>query len=78
MPHGVGGVGDDGGAPLLAVVTEGGEHTPLPRVDGHLQVGVRVEEHPLFQTRGPEIWHNKRQRLATCYPRGTGGRGGEL
>ena len=68
MPDRVGGVGDDGGAPLLAVVTECGEHASLPRVDGHLQVWVRVEEHPLLQTGGSEIWLNKGQRLALLPP----------
>lgn len=55
MPHRVGGVGDDGGAPLLAVVGELWKATSLPRLDGHLQVGVRVEEHALLQAHGPEV-----------------------
>lgn len=48
MPNGVGGVADDGGPPLLPVVGTGGEAALLPGLDGHLQVRVRVEEHPFL------------------------------
>lgn len=56
VPHWVGGVGYDGGASLLAVVGELGEAAPLPRLNGHLQVGVGVEEHALLQARRPDVW----------------------
>ena len=56
MPLRVGGVGDDGGASLLSMVAEGGEAAPLPRVDGHLQVGIRVEEHSLLQPHRTHIY----------------------
>ena len=56
VPLRVGGVGDDGGASLLAVVGELGEAAPLPRLDGHLQVGVGVEEHALLQTHRPDVY----------------------
>ena len=49
-PHRVGGVGLYGGASLLAVVREAGEAAPLARLDGYLQVRVRVKEHALLQT----------------------------
>lgn len=49
MPHRVGGVSDDGRAPLLAVVSELGQAAPFARLDGHLQVWVGVKEHALFQ-----------------------------
>lgn len=52
MPDGVGGVGDDGRPALLPVVAEDGEDAPLPGVDGHLQVRVRIEKHALLQARG--------------------------
>lgn len=55
MPHRVNGVGYDGGASLLAVVGEVGEAAPLPGVDGHLQIGVRVEEHALLQAHRPDV-----------------------
>jgi hypothetical protein len=55
-PLRVGGIGDDGGASLLSVVAEGGEATSLPRVDGHLQVGIRVEEHTLLQPHRVHIY----------------------
>lgn len=48
VPHRVNGVGYDGGAPLLAVMGELGEAAPLPGLDGHLQIGVWVEEHALL------------------------------
>lgn len=56
VPHRVGGVGYDGGASLLAVVGELGEAAPLPGLNGHLQVGVGVEEHALLQARRPDVW----------------------
>lgn len=56
VPHRVGGVGCDGGASLLAMMGELGEAAPLPGLDGHLQVGVGVEEHALLQARGPDVW----------------------
>lgn len=49
MPHGVGGVGYNGGSSLLAVVGELGEAAPLAGLDGHLQVRVWVKEHALLQ-----------------------------
>ena len=49
VPHRVGGVGDDGGSSFLAVVGEFGEAAPFSRLDGHLQVGVRVKEHARLQ-----------------------------
>lgn len=45
MPHRVGGVGDDGGSSLLAMVCEGREATAFSRLDAHLQIRVRIEEH---------------------------------
>lgn len=55
MPDGVNGVGDDGRSALLSVVAEDGEDAPLPRVDGHLQVRVWVEEHALLQADSAQI-----------------------
>ena len=55
MPEGVGGVGDDGRSPLLSVMAEDWEDAPLPRVNGHLQVRVRIEKHSLFQAGGTQI-----------------------
>lgn len=45
VPHRVGGVGDDGGSSLLAVVCEGREAAAFSRLDAHLQIRVRIEEH---------------------------------
>lgn len=59
MPHRVDGVGYDGGAPLLAMVGELWEAAPLPGPDGHLQVGVGVEEHALLQAHSPDVWGGK-------------------
>lgn len=59
MPHRAGGVGYDGGASLLAVVGELGEAAPLPGLNRHLQVGVRVKKHALLQTHGPNVWSRK-------------------
>jgi len=53
-------VAHDDGAFLLAVVGQGGEDAVLPRLDRELQVGVRVEEHPLLQPRGLEVWPQER------------------
>lgn len=55
VPRGVGGVEDDGGAPLLTLVGELGEASPPAGLDGHLQVGVGVEEHPLLQSHGSDV-----------------------
>lgn len=49
VPHRVDGVGYNGGAPLLAMVSEFGEAAPLPGQDGHFQVWVRIKKHPLLQ-----------------------------
>lgn len=48
MPHRVDSVGYDGGASLLAMVGKLREAAPLPGLDRHFQVGVRVEEHPFL------------------------------
>lgn len=37
------------------MVAEDGEDAPLPRVDGHLQVRVRIEKHALLQAGGAQI-----------------------
>lgn len=55
VPLWVDSVADDTGAFLLAVVRQGGEDAVLPRLDGELQVGVRVKEHPLLQTHCLEV-----------------------
>lgn len=49
VPNRVDGVGNDRRAPFLSMVSELWEASPLPRMYGHLQVGVGVEEHPLLQ-----------------------------
>lgn len=49
VPHRIDGVSYDGGAPLLAMVGELGKPASLPGLDGHLQVGVWIEEHALLQ-----------------------------
>lgn len=55
MPGGVDGVSNDGRPPLLSVVAEDGEDAPLPRVDGHLQVGVWIKKHALLQADSSQI-----------------------
>lgn len=55
MPGGVNGVSNDGRPPLLPVVAKDGEDAPLPRVDGHLQVGVRIKKHALLQADSSQI-----------------------
>lgn len=62
MPDGVGGVGDDGRAAFLSVVAEDREDVPLPRVDGHLQVRVGVEEHAFLQAGGAQICNEAEQK----------------
>lgn len=66
VPHRVGGVGFDGGASLLAVVGELGEAAPLPGLDGHLQVGVGVEEHALLQPHCPDVWSCQHTIVSMC------------
>lgn len=66
VPHGVGGIGDDGGPPLLAVVGELGEGRPFPGLNGHLQVRVRVEKHALLQTRRPNVCSGQRTLGSCC------------
>lgn len=63
MPYGVGGVSDDGRSSFLSVVAEDGEDAPLPRVDGHLQVRVRIEKHALLQASGTQICNRALVRL---------------
>lgn len=41
-------VADHSGSFLLAVVRQRGEDAVLSRLDGELQVGVGIEEHPLL------------------------------
>lgn len=65
VPHRVDGVGYDGGASLLAVVGELGEAAPLPWLDGHLQIGVGVEEHALLQARRLDVWSGKHTFIST-------------
>lgn len=55
VPDGVGGVGDDGRPALLSVVAEDWEDVSLPRMDGHLQVWVRIEKHAFLQAGGAQI-----------------------
>lgn len=45
VPPWVDGVTGHSGALLLAVVWQRGEDAVLSRLDGQLQVGVRIEEH---------------------------------
>ncbi len=66
VPHRVDGVGYDGGASLLAVVGEFWEAAPLPGLDGHLQVGVRIEEHSFLQAHRPDVWRGKHTVLSRC------------
>jgi len=67
VPDGVGGVSDDGRASLLAMVAEGGEHASLPGVDGHLQVGVGVEEHALLQAHRVEVFTGGQNARSASY-----------
>lgn len=55
VPDGVDGVSNDGRPSLLPVVAKDGEDAPLPGVDGHLQVRVRVEEHALLQADSSQV-----------------------
>ena len=73
VPHRVRGVGRNAGSPLLTVVGEGGQAVPFARVNTHLQVGVRVKEHPLLQTHRSDICTDNSQasvkhktHLRTC------------
>lgn len=56
VPLWVDGVTGHSGALLLAVVWQRGEDAVLSRLDGQLQVGVRIEEHSFLQTNGLQIW----------------------
>lgn len=66
MPHRVGGVGDDGRAPLLAVVGELRQAAPLAGLDGHLQVRVWVEEHALLQAHRPDVCRRHNAVVSIC------------
>lgn len=50
LPDGVDGVADNAGSLLLTVVGESREDAVLSRVDGDLQIWIRIKEHPLLQT----------------------------
>lgn len=65
-PHRVGGVGYDGGSPLLSVVGEFREAAPFARLDGHLQVRVWVEEHTLLQAHSSDVCRGKHTFMNTC------------
>lgn len=62
VPHRVGGVSDDGRSSFLPVMTEDGEDTPLPWVDGHLQIRVWVKKHALLEACGSKIYSKVRER----------------
>lgn len=62
VPLWVDGVTGHPGALLLAVVGQRGEDAVLSWLDGQLQVGVRIEEHPLLQANGLQVW--KRGQLS--------------
>lgn len=59
LPNRVDGVTDNAGAFLLAVVGQRGIEAVLAGLDGDLQVGVRVEEHPFLQPCGVEIYQTR-------------------
>ena len=59
LPAGVDGVTDDAGAFLLAVVWQRWKDAVPAGMDGDLQVGGRVEEHPFLQPRGVEIYQRR-------------------
>ena len=49
-------VAADGRAFVLAMVRQGGEGAVLPGLNRELQVRVGVEEHPLLQPQGLDVW----------------------
>ncbi len=44
-------------------MAEDGADTPLPRVDGHLQVGVRIKKHALLQAGGTQVCNKASVRI---------------
>lgn len=59
VPNGIGGVADDSGPSLLAVVGTRRETALLPWLNGHLKIRVRIEEHPFLEPNCPEIFKER-------------------
>ncbi len=64
-PHRMCGVLLNGRPCFLAMVWESGKTWPLTRLNGHLDIRVRVEEHSLFQILGTHFCNAREKKVST-------------